>query len=376
MKQFQTQYGAKAEKPREIKKTLGKDDFLRIMITQMKNQDPSKPFNADEMAQQMAQYASVEQLQNVNQNIQKLDNNNKTTERMAMTGMIGKTVTVDRERFQHVESQGDSLSYSLPKNAASVKLTIQAENGEPILEKDLGPQKVGEQSFSWDGAKSNTLPAKSGTFVFKIVALDEKGISIPTNPQTRGKVIGVGFEGAEPVFLVGDAKAQQKVTMKNIIKIEDAAPQPSFGGLGGAGALGLNPAILAQIGAPGAGQVPGQLGQAQAQQTGGPGQPAEAPGVPGNNFFGFKKGEGSSQSLDPSAMSPEAAEALARYQAQQAAAGAPQAPSAGGQAVANSAPAAAGSGFPNGLPSAADDGVTPNGQGGPAPSIQSLAGGR
>ena len=55
------------------------------MITQMKNQDPTKPFNADEMAAQMAQYASVEQLQNVNQNIQKLQADNKTVERMAMT---------------------------------------------------------------------------------------------------------------------------------------------------------------------------------------------------------------------------------------------------------------------------------------------------
>jgi flagellar basal-body rod modification protein FlgD len=67
--EIQAKYGAKAEKPREIKKSLGKDDFLRIMITQMKNQDPTNPFKAEQMATEIAQFTSVEQLQNINQNI-------------------------------------------------------------------------------------------------------------------------------------------------------------------------------------------------------------------------------------------------------------------------------------------------------------------
>jgi flagellar hook assembly protein FlgD len=163
MKQIQSKYGAKPDKSREIKKTLDKDDFLKIMITQMKNQDPTKPFNADEMAAQMAQYASVEQLQNVNQNLNKMQTEHQTSDRMQMTALIGKTVTVDRERFPHSENSNESLGYALSKNASEVKLTVQNEAGETVLEKDLGPQKAGDQTFSWDGKKMNTLPAKAGT---------------------------------------------------------------------------------------------------------------------------------------------------------------------------------------------------------------------
>ena len=156
-KQIQTQYGAKPEKPREIKKQLGKDDFLRIMITQMKNQDPTSPFKAEEMATQMAQFASVEQLQNMNQSMSKMANANQPLERLAMTGLIGKTVTIDRERFVHNENETSSLGYSLSRPSKETKLKIVSEQGETILEKDLGPQKAGDQTFVWDGSKTNGM---------------------------------------------------------------------------------------------------------------------------------------------------------------------------------------------------------------------------
>lgn len=288
LQNIQNKFGAKPDKAREIKKTLGKDDFLKIMITQMKNQDPTKPFNADEMAAQMAQYASVEQLQNVNQNLNKMQNDHQSSDRMAMTNLIGKTVTVDRERFPHTEGVNEALGFTLARNASEVKIQVVNEQGETVLDKDLGPQKAGEQSFGWDGIKSNTVAAKTGNYTFKIVAKDERGAPLPTNPKTQGRIIGVTFEGSEPAFLIGDAHSQQKITMRNIIRIDDVPEVPQ-------------------------GFAPPQPTQAQ------------APAAPGGNFFSFTRGLGS-QNIDPAALSPEAQQALAKYDAQKAQANAPQAP--------------------------------------------------
>jgi flagellar basal-body rod modification protein FlgD len=292
MKSIQAKYGAKPDKAREIKKTLGKDDFLKIMITQMKNQDPTKPFNADEMAAQMAQYASVEQLQNVNQNLGKMQTDHQASDRMALTNMIGKTITVDRERFPHTEGVTESLGYSLTKNASEVKISVVNEAGETVFEKDIGAQKAGEQTYGWDGIKTNTLPAKTGGYTFKITAKDERGAALPTNPKTQGKVIGVSFEGSEPMLLIGDAHQQQKVTMKNVIQVDDMDEPKQIMGM---------PQFGGQPGLPGA---PGQQpGLPQAQQAGG-------------KFFSFTPGVGS-QNIDPTALTPEAQKALAKYQAQQ-----------------------------------------------------------
>jgi flagellar basal-body rod modification protein FlgD len=240
LKQIQARYGQKPEKPREIKKTLGKDDFLRIMITQMKNQDPTNPFKAEQMATQIAQFTSVEQLQNVNQNLNKMATQNKPLEQMTMTNMIGKVVTIDRERFPHVEGENEQLSFLLPKDAKTVHVNIMTDLGEVVYEKDLGPQQAGEVGFIWDGSKANTLPAKAGNYVYRVTAKDDREQSISISPQVQGKVIGVSFENSEPVFLVGDSKRQDKVTMRNIARIEidpgQASPGSGTGARAGAGA--------------------------------------------------------------------------------------------------------------------------------------------
>jgi flagellar basal-body rod modification protein FlgD len=224
-KQIQTKYGAGPEKPREIKKTLGKDDFLRIMITQMKYQDPTQPMKAEQFSGQLAQFTSVEQLQNLNQSMNRMATQNQPLERLSMTGLIGKNVTVDRERFPHTEGVNDTLNFTLPKDAASVRVAIIAENGDAVLEKDLGSLKQGENTFGWDGIKTNTLPAKNGTYMFRVEAVDEKGQSITINTRTKAKIVGVSFEGTEPTFLVGDINKPDKVNFRNLVRIEDGAAQ-------------------------------------------------------------------------------------------------------------------------------------------------------
>jgi flagellar basal-body rod modification protein FlgD len=321
LQDLQSKYGAKPEKAREIKKTLGKDDFLRIMITQMKHQDPTNPFKAEQMATEMAQFTSVEQMQNMNQTLNKLVTANQPLERMAMTNLIGKTVTVDRGRFPHVEGQNDSLSYALSRDASDVKLTLVSAAGEVVFEKNLGAQKAGENTYSWDGMKTNGLPNKSGDFIMKIEAHDDRGGTIQTGSQAQARVIGLSFEGNEPVLLIGDAQRQEKVTMKNIVRIEDMGGAPAVPG--------------ATLGA----QAGGGIRTLDASQS--------AP-----NFFTFQKGIGSTP-VGNAGANPEVQAALAKYQqdAVQAQSQAkPESSGAGPSAPRASAPSVSEEkGFPNGL---------------------------
>lgn len=222
---IQAKMGGKEEKPREIKKTLDKDAFLKIMVTQMRQQDPTKPLDAEKMAAELAQIASVEQLQTVNKNIEKLTQNNQPAERLAMSGFIGKTVTVDRNRFEHVNEAKDMLGFNLTDDAASVKVALVSDTGETVLEKDLGPRRSGANEFIWDGKKGNSLAAKPGVYTLKIDARTENGAPVTTETRVKAHVTGVSFEGKEPVLVVGNGERTDKILLKNVIQVDgDSIP--------------------------------------------------------------------------------------------------------------------------------------------------------
>src|SRR5207248_2346655 len=129
--------------------------------------------------------------------------------------------TIDRERFPHSEGQHEVIEFQLPQDCSSVGVSIFNETGEEVLQKDMGPQSKGSVSFNWDGMKSNTLPAKNGNYYYRVKASNEHGQTVETNPRGQARVVGVSFEGQEPVFLVGDNRRQDRVTMKSIVRIDD-----------------------------------------------------------------------------------------------------------------------------------------------------------
>ncbi len=283
-KKIQAEYGAKQEKPREIKKSLGKDDFMKIMVTQMQHQDPTNPFKAEQMAQQMAQYASVEQLQNINQNVSKMGNQNQPLERLAMTNLIGKTVTVDRERFPYKEGTKLPLGFTLPREASQARISIKNEAGEEIFGRDLGAQKAGPGTFLWDGILANTLPAKSGNLSYHLEAKDAKGADIPIDPRAKVQVVGLSFEGKEPILLVGDPSRPDSVAMSAISKIEADAPMVS---------RAAPQAVISAM--PNQHDLAIDMAQSRSAERNGPAQAAEVAEVqkPQNNYFTFLRGEGS-----------------------------------------------------------------------------------
>lgn len=220
---IQAKMGVQPEKPREIKKKLDKDDFLKIMINQMKYQDPTKPFDAEKMATEMAQITSMEQMQNMNKTLDKMTANQNPSQRLEMTSLIGKTVVLDRNRFPHTEGTNSSVSFTLPEAADVTRVTlINAESGEPVFTRDLGMQEAGNVAFTWDGMRNNGIPSKTGNYIVRVDAATAQGKVIPTKMQGEARIIGVSFDGGEPSFLVGDAKMQQKVPMSNILKVQES----------------------------------------------------------------------------------------------------------------------------------------------------------
>ena len=225
---LQARYGEKQKEARPVKKALDKDDFMRIMITEMKHQDPTKPMDADRMATQMAQITSVEQLKNVSNSLDKLAEKSSTSDRLAMSMMIGKSVTVDKGRFSHQKATVSPISFDLPEAADKIKLTVLDDHGEEVATRQLDPMQAGANTYNWDGINASSVQSPSATYTVRIDAENKQGGKIKINPISKENIVGVTFEGGETNFLVGDPKNPQKVNLKNITRMEgDAQPKTS-----------------------------------------------------------------------------------------------------------------------------------------------------
>ncbi|MCM3386755.1 flagellar hook assembly protein FlgD [Ureibacillus chungkukjangi] len=108
--------------------TLGKDAFLNILITQLQNQDPTKPMDDKEFISQMAQFSSLEQMQNMTTSMQNLLVSQNETQLMGYTSFIGKEV-----KWNEVTSEFDDKGNYIVNEGTGVINELKFKDGEPVF---------------------------------------------------------------------------------------------------------------------------------------------------------------------------------------------------------------------------------------------------
>lgn len=204
---------------RKPKNELGKDDFLKLMLTQMKNQNPLNPMESHEMAAQLAQFTSLEQLQNVNTNLTDLKQGQDPMQKFQSLNLLGRTIQSDSKYiFRDVTDRTTDLRFELGKDATKGLVTVQNEKGEKIKTIEYGVLKKGLNKITWDGTDDNKRPIPPGKYLFSVEATDMNGNRVATKTETSGMITGVNYTPEGPLLMVGD----QKVRLQDIQKIEDA----------------------------------------------------------------------------------------------------------------------------------------------------------
>lgn len=191
--------------PRTPKNTLGKQDFLNLLVSQMRNQDPLDPMKGTEFAAQLAQFSSLEQLTNLNESMTASLDANAILAQSINNGLsatfIGKEVRANTDTFRYTGSGDVKLGYELPMDAGSVKVRIYDANGRLVKTIDGGTDK-GVNNLSWDGGLVKDEMAPSGTYTFKVEAKDTAGNALTAPQYVFGTVSGVRFKSDGTVFVV------------------------------------------------------------------------------------------------------------------------------------------------------------------------------
>jgi flagellar basal-body rod modification protein FlgD len=149
--------------------TEAQDRFLKLLTTQLQNQDPLNPMDNAELTSQLAQISTVEGIEKLNTTLEKMMASTTEGEVMQAAGMVGKSVMVAGSQMELTDA-GAVSGVQLDAFADKVKATVKDANGLVIRTLDLGQLKPGIHNFAWDGKTDAGVQATNGTYTISTAA--------------------------------------------------------------------------------------------------------------------------------------------------------------------------------------------------------------
>ena len=188
---------------------LGKDAFLQILITQLQNQDPTSPMDDREFIAQMAQFSSLEQMQNMTKAMENLLISQEETQLMSYTSFIGKEV-----KWHELTEELDENKKPITNEGTGVITELKFSMGEPIFiladGKELSPGNISSILASGTSQETNPIVAASQLIGKSVKYTSEDGIvealieSILTNKSGIQYILNNGTRLSKNEFeLVG-----------------------------------------------------------------------------------------------------------------------------------------------------------------------------
>lgn len=189
--------------------------FLKLLITQLQNQDPLEPMSATEFTSQLVQFAGVEQQINANANLEKLLKLQQTSQISSMVGFIGNAVEA-RGNTVYLEDGVAESTYTLDVNADDITITVRNEAGLTVFTVD-GEPGIGSHDFLWDGKDKNGILQPDGAYIIIVSALDREDNLLDVSQTVSGRIIGAGAEDGVVSLFMGDVV----ILMDDVISVKE-----------------------------------------------------------------------------------------------------------------------------------------------------------
>lgn len=186
---------------RQPSNKLGQTDFLKLMTTQLQNQNPMQPMDNGAFLGQIAQFSQVSGIQDMQTSMKQLVDTLTSNQAMQASSLIGKTVLAPADNLSYTGKQAVRGAVTLDSAANNVSVGIFDQAGQLIRKIDLGPQKSGTVPFRWDGLANNGAAAPAGIYQIKAESI------------VSGKASAANTMVAEPVAAVTLASAGQAASI-------------------------------------------------------------------------------------------------------------------------------------------------------------------
>jgi len=183
--------------------SLGENAFLQLLTAQLQNQDPTQPVDNQQFVAQLAQFSTLEQMQNVSSNLNSLLLATKSASQIDTASLVGKNVTFNATGVDIVSGQPTPPLQASLSAPATVSVNIQDAAGRTVRTLSVGMQSAGAFSVPWDGCDASGNPLSPAHYTVAATARAADGSSVPVKMQSSGTVQGISFAPGGTQVVVG-----------------------------------------------------------------------------------------------------------------------------------------------------------------------------
>ncbi|MCI8210541.1 flagellar biosynthesis protein FlgD [Pseudomonas sp. S25] len=180
---------------------LGKDAFLQLLVTQMKNQNPLEPQDNGEFVAQLAQFSSLESMQNLTSTVDSIAGLYQSSQALQASSLVGRSVIVNAGSTTVDTTKGMTGSVVVPSASSVTTVKIYDPQLNLVKTIDMGTQSAGNASFTWDGTNDAGEKVAAGNYSFVANgSLEGKSTSLATYLPATVNSVTTGVNGAEMVL--------------------------------------------------------------------------------------------------------------------------------------------------------------------------------
>lgn len=196
---------------------LGQADFMTLLVTQLKNQNPLNPQDNTAFVAQLAQFSSLQGIQDLNTTVTSLASGMQSSQALQASALVGRSVEVKTDTGYLPTSGLIQGTISLGDSTADLQLQIYDKNNKQVMQQDFGAKAAGDLPFAWDGKSSDGSVAAAGYYKF-VVTANDNGKSTPVTTYIGANVNSVTMGANQAVTLNVNGVGQVALTdVKDIL---------------------------------------------------------------------------------------------------------------------------------------------------------------
>jgi len=196
---------------------LGQDAFLKLVIAQLQNQDPTKPMENGEFLSQLAQFKSVTGIDELKKSVDAMASSFQSNQALQASSLVGRWVMVSSDTSHLWQDAGMAGAVEVPSSASQVLVSIKDSGGQIIKQIDLGEQEEGIVDFHWDGVGGDGQAYAPGDYAIEATAnIGGKYESIVTNTIAPVDSVIMGKAGTD---LTVNATGFGKIKLSDVKQI-------------------------------------------------------------------------------------------------------------------------------------------------------------